>query len=187
MSNKSRKNKSSQSTKQEPERASEKAMRESVPDISPSFRGKTPKEKNTELKSYQKEAITNLPSTITHKPGIGKTTAPPDKQGPTKEKQSAGFTFESTARVTGLRIHKAAIELECIARELNTETIFGITAVRFQSFADKIKKYPGQLEKKAAKERRLLTQTETKEEKNEKKAKVLRERIQAMQTKLAAL
>ncbi len=153
MSNKSRKNKSSQSPKQEPERASEKAMRESEPEK--------------------------------------KTAAPPDKQGPAKEKTvrlpSEPFSFEDMASTASSHIRSIVDDLEAVGKELNTETIFGIPAARFQAFADRIKKYPGQLEKKAAKERRLLTQTETKEEKKEKKAKVLREKIQAMQTKLAAL
>ncbi len=147
MSNKSRKNKSSQSPKQKPITVT----------------------KDDPLNEIVKEAVEET-----------KTIVPTDKQ-------PAEFTFESTVRVTGLRIHKAAIELECIARELNTETIFGITAARFQTFADKIGKYPKQLENKAKRERRRLTQTETKEEKKEKKATALRNKIEALQTKLAKL
>ena len=101
--------------------------------------------------------------------------------------QDAGFSFETKAAEVKNTIIQIVDGLQSVADKLNTETIFGIPAARFQAYADTIKKYPGQLEKKAAKERRLLTQTETKEEKKEKKAKVLREKIQALQTKLAAL
>ena len=144
MSNKSRKNKSSQSPKQEPEQTHEQMTKDS------------------------EEAIKAERTKVQHDP-------------------NTPFSFETNLPEINKAINEVAIMLQAVADRLNTETIFGITAARFQSFADKIKKYPKQLEKKAAKERRRLTQTETKEEKKEKKSKALREKIQALQTKLAEL
>ncbi len=156
MSNKSRKNKSSQSPKQTPITVA----------------------KDDPLNEIVKEAVEET-----------KTAAPPDKQKPTKETktQDVDFTFEATASIASTKIIHIVSELEDVANGLNTQTIFGIPAARFQTYADTIKKYPKQLKKKAEKERRRLTQTETKEEKKDKKAKVLREKIQTLQTKLAKL
>lgn len=146
-----------QSPKQEPERTNEKTVRESV---------ETASEKTMRKHTENIEGNTGL-----------STTRLPNEP----------FSFETTAAKMDDCIKTVVVSLEYIARELNTETIFGITAARFQTFADKIKKYPEQLKKKATKERRLLTQTETKEEKKKKKSKALRERIETLQTKLAAL
>ncbi len=173
MSKPRRKNKSSQSPKQETERASEKAMRKSA----------EAKTKRNEAQASDGGAIADTTKTDF--------TTPEDKDADIVEKEkhdpNTPFSFELILNDTNTAIAKAAVDLEIIARRLNTETIFGIPAARFQAYADKIRKYPKQLKNKAAKERRRLTQTETKEEKKEKKSKAIREKIEALQTKLAKL
>ncbi len=159
----SSKNKSNQSPKQEPERASERTKR-----------------KSAEMKEDAEAAVQAV---IEHTPST------PKEELKEKEMQlrNQAIAIESTAAKMGDKITSIAKELQYVANELNTETIFGITAARFQTFADKIGKYPKQLENKAKRERRRLTQTETKEEKKEKKATTLRSKIEALQTKLAQL
>ncbi len=174
MSNKSRKNKSSQSPKQETERAREKELTNTHQTHFDAIDNSTPEKlrvsekamrKSAEMKEDAKQAVQAV---IEHNP-------------------NTPFSFETTSAKMQNKITSIAKELELVALELNTETIFGITAARFQTFADKIKNYPKQLENKAQKERRRLTQTETKEEKKEKKATALRNKIEALQTKLAKL
>ena len=156
MSNKSRKNKSSQSPKQKPITVA----------------------KDDPLNEIVKEAVEET-----------KSAAPPDKQGPEKGKHdpNTSFSFETNLPEINKAINEIVIVLQAVADRLNKETIFGIPAARFQAYTDTIKKYPKQLKKKAEKERRRLTQTETKEEKKDKKAAALREKIQTLQTKLAKL
>ncbi len=170
MSNKSRKNKSSQSPKQEPIEQVE--YKDAAIDV-----------------QNENEAGEDAIDNVTPKKLGAIQATPPDTRGPNKDIQLQNqiIAFENISKEVRDLIEHTVISLKTIADKLNQHTIFGITAARFQTFANKIKKYPKQLENKAARERRRLTQTETKEEKKEKKSKALREKIQDLQTKLAKL
>ena len=100
---------------------------------------------------------------------------------------NAEFSFEATGK-EAIKVFKELIPiLNDLARNLDTESLFGTEAGIIKNFSERISKYPDKIAKKIGREVRKQTETETKEEKKSAKAKAIREKIQKYQDQLARL
>ena len=105
----------------------------------------------------------------------------------TKAIDNAEFSFEVTGKEAIDEIHIAITCLAQLARNLDTESLFGTEAGIIKNFVERIRKYPNKIAKKIEREVRKQTETETKEEKKTARAKTIHEKIQKYQDQLAKL